>query len=52
MQRENHKEQIVKNRNDFLLRDQSGETNLLKKQCKHRREDGWCSKTHRECPLL
>jgi len=52
MQRENSKAQTVKNRNDVLLPDQSGETNLLKKECKHRSEDGWCSKTQQKCPLL
>jgi hypothetical protein len=51
--------QITINENSFLkkedgrsIRDVSFEQSIQSvKQCKHRTENGWCSKSRRQCPL-
>lgn len=39
-------------RNDGVLNEAAYQTNISKKICKHRSENGWCSKTQRVCALL
>jgi len=55
MQYENLNRQTVEikhDKNSLLNAGTPREINLAKKACKHRNENGWCSKSGRQCPLL
>ena len=55
MQYENLNQQNVQGKKDkrFLLDGKTAQgINTAKKTCKHRNENGWCSKRRRQCPLL
>jgi hypothetical protein len=54
MQYENFNQQNVQEKNDKTLFDGKPlhATAHANKTCKHRNENGWCSKSNRKCPLL
>jgi hypothetical protein len=52
MQHENLNQQEKNSNRSLVERNNAPETAHSKKACKHRSENGWCSKSGRQCPLL